>query len=259
MNGNTSENIRGVSHAYIIASQDAALRESRAFELAKKLVCEQDAAPCRKCRQCRLAVAGVNPDIITISRPLDDKGKQKREISVAQIRQMAADAWILPQEAARKVYVIYDADKMNVQAQNAALKILEEPPSFATFILCAGSERELLATIRSRCVVLSVHGERIYEEDELSKEFVMLAASHDEAAMCVFCTGCEGLDGLRVSQMLEGVRHIVSRILAGRETAFEISRSEAAGLLELCRTAEDYLRLNVSVKHVMGMLCASKK
>lgn len=249
-----------VSHACIIVSQNEQLRKERALELAATIVCDnEDNAPCGKCRQCKLAAAGVHPDIIVIERPLDDKGKQKREISVGQIRQMAADAWVLPQESNRKVYVIADADKMNQQAQNAALKILEEPPSSVSFILCAASERELLPTIRSRCTVMSVSGERVYEHDELAHEFLELWAQADRAALCRFCTSCESQDGQRIIQMLEGVRLRISQLLAGEETRLELSLREASGILELCYKAEEYLRFNVSVKHVLGMLCVAKK
>ena len=65
----------------------------------------------------------------------DDKGRPKREIMVDQVRAMAADASILPNEAERKVYVIHEAELMNESAQNAALKLLEEPPAWVVFIL----------------------------------------------------------------------------------------------------------------------------
>lgn len=248
---------RGYSHACIIESRDAEARQRKALEIARAAVCEkEDSGPCGVCRQCRLALSGIHPDIIFIDRPLDDKGKQRQEIYVSQVRQMAADAWVVPQEAEKKVYIVREAERMNIQAQNAALKILEEPPQYAVFLLCTDSVEELLPTIRSRCMVLRPEGECIYKDDSLAREYVELASRGNEAAICEFCVGCESLDSERITQLLANVRSILYRVLKSEENNIDMPRKEAARIIELCRRAEDYLRLNVSVKHVLGMLCA---
>ena len=77
--------------------------------------------PCGVCRDCRKVAAGIHPDLITVRRLEDDKGRPRREIVVDQIRAVNQAAWILPNEAQRKVYLIAEADKMNPAAQNAAL------------------------------------------------------------------------------------------------------------------------------------------
>ena len=63
----------------------------------------------------------IHPDVITLGRLEDDKGRLKREIGVDQIRSLSADAYIMPNEAGRKVYLIREAETMNIPAQNAAL------------------------------------------------------------------------------------------------------------------------------------------
>lgn len=243
-------------HACIVVSRDFKLREAKALSLARAAVCGE-AVPCGVCRHCQLAQKGIHPDIIFIDRPLDDKGRQKREIPVALIRHMAADAWVLPQEAEKKVYLIREADKMNVQAQNAALKILEEPPPYAVFILGAGSCEGLLPTVRSRCGVLFAgdgDGD-VQEPDALAQEYLALAGKNDAAGLCAFFAGCESLDSDRIVDMLAGVRHDLSRGLGGGESLFGLDRRGAARILQLVRRSEDYLKMNVSVKHVLGMLC----
>lgn len=90
----------------------------------------------------------------------DDKGRPKREIMVDQVQRKAADASILPNEAERKVYVIHEAELMNESAQNAALKLLEEPPAWVVFILCTVNSERLLPTVRSRCTEISSGGEK---------------------------------------------------------------------------------------------------
>ena len=137
-----------LSHAYIVSSASENARMGKAFYLAEKMLCQSEGErPCGVCRDCRKVKARVHPDLAVVERITDDKGKQKKEILVDQVRAMGADAYVLPNEAAEKVYIIKDADTMNEQAQNAALKILEEPPKGVHFILCVSNpERRLWPT-----------------------------------------------------------------------------------------------------------------
>ena len=128
---------QSVPHACVICAPTPERALGEAEKFAAAAVCSgAGARPCGKCRDCRKAAEHVHPDIITVSRLLDDKGRPKREIGVDQIRDVIADAQVLPNEAARKVYIIDRAETMNPAAQNAALKLLEEPPAGAVFLLC---------------------------------------------------------------------------------------------------------------------------
>ncbi len=98
-----------------------------------------------------MAQIGTHPDI-TVTAPEDGK----KNITVAQIRALRTEAYVKPHMAARRVFVIDRADSMNEQAQNALLKVLEEPPADIIFILIAESAAALLDTIISRCTVLSL-------------------------------------------------------------------------------------------------------
>ena len=112
---------QSVPHACVICAPTIELALSEAEKLAAAAVCSGvGARPCGKCRDCRKAAEHVHPDIITVSRLLDDKGRPKREIGVDQIRDVIADAQVLPNEAARKVYIIDRAETMNAAEQNAA-------------------------------------------------------------------------------------------------------------------------------------------
>ena len=149
-----------LSQSYIIAAPSADDCDAQAARLAARAVCSGvEPKPCGKCRDCRKAAAGIHPDIIDVRRMTDDKGRPKREIMVDQVRAMAADASILPNEAERKVYVIHEAELMNESAQNAALKLLEEPPAWVVFILCTVNSERLLPTVRSRCLEIRSGGE----------------------------------------------------------------------------------------------------
>ena len=157
-----------LSHAYIISGAP-----SEAFARAKVLACamlcrEGGTSPCGQCHECRKSLRGIHPDIIIVERPMGDKGQQKKEISVSQARELVSDASTLPNEAERKVYIIKDAGAMNTQAQNALLKLLEEPPSFVSFILVTENSSLILETVRSRCVCLSINGEIAPPEQKFS-------------------------------------------------------------------------------------------
>ncbi|MGM9527534.1 MAG: hypothetical protein ACI3UZ_04250 [Oscillospiraceae bacterium] len=247
---------REASHACIIATPDEEQRRAAAWRLAAAFVCERGGEePCLKCAQCRLAQQKLNPDIIEISRKTDDKGKQKRELSVEQIRAMVSDAWVRPQSAERKVYIIADAGSMNSAAQNAALKLLEEPPAYARFILCAESAESLLATIRSRCVIFRPLGEKEPTESEAAREYLSLVAKGDKTGVCAFFARAESMDGEALAGFLEGLRAELCAVLSNKNSNSAITRETAVRLLDMGRRAEDYMRLNVGVKHILGMLC----
>lgn len=121
-------------HSYIVASQSEQARDRLSLDLAAAMLCRSDGVrPCRTCWDCRKVYDGVHPDVIYIAPDPDAKVPS---IKVDQIRGVAATAYILPSEAEKKVYVLRQADTMNLNAQNAFLKLLEEPPQSAAFIPC---------------------------------------------------------------------------------------------------------------------------
>lgn len=250
-----SSEAQRLSHAYIISSPDIGLREKKALDLSCALLCETpEKAPCMSCVQCKKALAGTNSDLITVSRKSDDKGRQKRELLVDQIRAITADAWVRPQSADRKVYIIADADTMNHAAQNAALKLLEEPPVYAAFILLTSSAEALLPTVRSRCVILDLGGNKERRDSALAREYITLAKKKDKASICAFCSRCEELDSQELTDFFIASNALLCDIISLRENE-GISRSFASHLLSLCSLALEYLRMNVNAKHVLGMIC----
>lgn len=143
---------RGLSHAYILSGAPGSGRTTLARLLAAAMVCEaQDDArkPCGQCPPCKKVLAGIHPDVQTT-------GEDGKDITVAQVRQLRADAYIRPNEAPRKVYVLKNAQTMNASAQNAMLKLLEEGPAYAAFLLLAENGGGVLQTVRSRCEELSL-------------------------------------------------------------------------------------------------------
>ncbi|MBQ7986860.1 MAG: DNA polymerase III subunit [Clostridia bacterium] len=146
---NLINNIRQevANQAYIFEGERGVGSKECAKLFAGALVCKNTpSAPCTTCNACIMAKAESHPDIYELT-PADGK----RNISVDQIRSVVTDAYTKPYESKKKVYIIAYGDDMNEQAQNAFLKVLEEPPEYAVFVILAENNESLLPTIRSRC------------------------------------------------------------------------------------------------------------
>ena len=252
------EQVERIAHATVVSVADREACLSNASQLAAALVCQAEGArPCGVCRACRKAEAGIHPDIIRIRRPEDDKGRPKKEIPVDLIRGMAADAAVLPNESERKVYLIEDADTMNIAAQNAALKLLEEPPQGVYFLLCVTNPSLLLPTVRSRCAVWSpVTGEQELDPElrKLSEDFLRLCAQGDRAALLRWCVANEDMDNRRLSAFLDCAAACTAERITGRVKASGLRLEELLrlhGLLNRCRV---WAKVNTGARHIFGLL-----
>lgn len=146
------KNVRkGISqHAYIFEGERGGGSFSAAQLFANTLVCsKEEVSPCGNCTSCILAKAGNHPDISIITRQAD-----KKNIVVEQVRELLKDSAKKPYEDEKKVYIIAYGDDMNEQAQNAFLKLLEEPPEYAVFVILVENIESLLPTVRSRCEII---------------------------------------------------------------------------------------------------------
>ena len=172
-----------ISHAYLIQGEKLSGKRMIADIFARALQCEAGKAssehqetlfempseatgprPCNQCRSCKQAINGNHPDIIYVTH------EKPNVISVDNIRQQVnGDIDIKPYSGDYKIYIIDEAEKMNVQAQNALLKTLEEPPSYAVILLLATRAEAMLQTILSRCVVLNTKP----VPDDLIKHYLM--------------------------------------------------------------------------------------
>lgn len=154
-----------LSHAYILNGQRGSGKKMLARLFAMTLQCESgQSEPCGECRSCKQTKSDNQPDIITI------KHEKPASISVDDIReQLNGDILIKPYSSPYKIYIIPQADLMTVQAQNALLKTLEEPPEYAVIFLLTENADSLLPTIRSRCVMLKLRNIK----DKLVKKYLM--------------------------------------------------------------------------------------
>ena len=141
-----------ISHAYILTGEAGIGRKSFANAFSMALLCEKGGKePCMVCHSCKQVLSGNHPDLIYV------KHEKPNSIGVDDIREQINDTiMIRPYSSYYKIYIVDEAEKMTVQAQNALLKTIEEPPSYAVIILITTNQEAFLPTILSRCVQLKL-------------------------------------------------------------------------------------------------------
>ncbi|MCD7947007.1 MAG: hypothetical protein LUG13_01745 [Oscillospiraceae bacterium] len=242
-----------LSHAYILSGGTEKARDARATLLSQAMVCCADAqaqpVPCLHCTPCRKASAAIHPDISVISLP-----EGKRDITVEQIRVLRADTYIRPNEADRKVYIIRQADAMNQSAQNALLKVLEDGPPYAAFLLCTENAGRLLPTIRSRCECLplapDVQGER--PPSDTVAHFVSALLDGDEFTLMEYCTTLEKMERDAFSTLLEDAVSLLGSTLRGDPTR----RGRIFSVIALLEQMRGACRFYVGSGPLCAQLCA---
>jgi len=249
MNFNTDR----LSHSYIA---DSIIADT----VAMAVVCSKrdGKRPCGNCNDCDKASRRIHPDIIEVGK-LDSKNI----ISVDSIRELKHDVYILPNDSMQKAYLVRDADAMNINAQNALLQVLEEPPKHAVFILSTDNPAALLPTVRSRCVELRAEpgsGEPdenadTDEAEKMAQEYINAIAGNNVKLMeCMF--RMDKLDKQAFRLFLEISREkIIDTIKANTDKKELCSKyTHTDGILQ---KAGEMLDLNVNPGSVAGYICAN--
>lgn len=229
-----------VSHAYILNGERGSGKKLLANLFAMSLQCQnndEDGDACGKCQSCKQAMNGNQPDIIRVSH------EKPNTISVDDIRQQVNnDIVIKPYSSKYKIYIIPDADMMSVQAQNALLKTIEEPPEYAVIMLLTENAETLLPTIRSRCVMMKLRNIK----DQLVKKYLMeqMEIPDYKADVCVaFAQGNMGKAiMLATSEYFNEIKEEVVHLLRNID---EMDVSELMEAVKRCMTYKmeisDYL------------------
>ncbi len=172
------------AHAYLIAGPAGSGKKTLAFLIAAAMCCEDDGTvPCFSCPSCRKLLSANSPDLTMLGvEALPFSGgdipavsEAPKTIGVDAVRALQTDVYIKPNDLDYKIYIIGHADRMTVQAQNALLKILEEPPQGVVFLLLCENRTALLPTVRSRVQTLSTE---IFNDTALYRYLT----EHDKAA-----------------------------------------------------------------------------
>lgn len=232
----------GLSHAYIISGPRGSGRHTLAGLLCQAMLCQApvQGRPCGQCGPCKKVAAGIHPDVVRVSGLGEGK-----PITVDQVRTLRSDAYVRPNEGERKIYLLEQADTMNSSAQNAMLKLLEEGPAYAAFLLLSESEGGLLQTVRSRCQELILRPVSLGEcRQWLRNKY----PDRDSQSLEQAALECQGLLG-RAVELLEGggdepladkAREIVDLMEQGRELELfqvllpleKLSRDELGKLMD---------------------------
>lgn len=132
-----------VPHAFLLLGPES---DRAAQLLAQALLCEKRSfPPCGQCAGCRKVEKGIHPDLTVIC---------EKSITVEQIRSLRTESFVLPNDADRKVTILSHATRMRPEAQNAFLKLLEQPPQGVYFLLTDEHTYGLIDTVLSRVVQL---------------------------------------------------------------------------------------------------------
>jgi len=262
-----------LSHAMILEGPDPEANLALAKKLAQQAVCTAGGRrPCGVCRNCVKAAGGSHPDIAVYG----GKGGS-RSFHVEEVRQIRDSAAVMPNEAQAKVYILDGADHMTEQAQNALLKVLEEPPSYVIFLLTCGAASSLLPTVRSRAQIFRVQKEDNPQTEE--SEAFLLAESMAKAVPSareydlVSKTGTLTKDKELFRAVLKELALIfrdACALVAGGES--QVTASQAAGylaqrltrkklmaLLEAVLEAQAMLERNVNQTLLAAWMCAKLK
>lgn len=182
-------------HAVILEGGTAAERLALGKKLAAALVCSAGKAdaPCGSCSNCIKAAADAHADI-----PFFTAEDKPRAFKVDYVRTIRSDAYIIPNEADKKVFILENAHTMGVEGQNAILKILEEPPSYVSFILLCSSKSGFLPTVLSRATVFTI-GEAKADEESENRQ----AAIEASMAVAKAVTAIDDIEIVRAAAVFE--------------------------------------------------------
>lgn len=137
-------------HGILLEGAKGSGKASFGAYIAKSILCDKS-PPCGECSACLKVEKNIHPDFLTY----EGEGGA-RSFHVDLVREIRTEAFVVPNDGDRKVFLLKNAQEMTVQAQNALLKIIEEPPEGVFFILTCENQNQMLATIRSRVAVLTM-------------------------------------------------------------------------------------------------------
>lgn len=217
-----------IGHAYIFSGPEGIGKSTVAKIFASILMCDDAAVDksCGNCRSCRLFENRTNPDFGV----LETRGLS---IGVDEIRNLQQDICIRPLYSKRKVYLIREAEKMTVQAQNCLLKTLEEPPEYAVIILATSNYESLLETIRSRSVRINF-AKNTFDE---VKRFIVSRAGGDFEQADFIAAYADGVIG-RAVELMESERFKELREKA-IDAAVRLSGSDFEDMLNISRMFDE--------------------
>jgi DNA polymerase-3 subunit delta' len=209
-------------HAFLIGGPSGSGKSTLAIEIAAAMNCkgEGDSLPCARCESCRRIYEGIYPDVKILS-----KAKDRATLGVEAIKDFREDMFLSSTESEHKIYIIDDAECMTPEAQNALLKVLEEPPRSVRIILLARECDRILTTIKSRAQYVAMSR---FTDEELAKRLLSESAdaraikSTDEERFLAIIMSADGRLGLAKKLV---TKRLADENLEERDDAVAIIRS----------------------------------
>ena len=202
-----------LSHALVLTGAKGIGKSLFADHICKMLFCDMQNKPCSACPACLKLDKGIHPDVFKIY----PAGKSET-IGVKEIAVIKNNLYIKPNDADKKIFIIYSAERMNRFAQNSILKMIEEPPEDSFFILTCQNSQALLPTVRSRVTEISLAPASLKEtQAELLKR--MPEISSDAAERAARLSGgnigmaLEIAEGKELSELYDSVDSIANAIV----------------------------------------------
>lgn len=251
-------------HALILNGGDEETRNELTLLLSKWAVCKSEQKPCSQCIPCQKAEKGVHPDIYFA------KGSGKTDvIAVEEIRNITRACSIIANEADTKVFVINNADKrMGVEALNAFLKTLEEPPQAILFILTTEDAGTLPETVLSRCTVLNLEQKVTFSDETLALAHKILLSITETSELSLLKNLNSLADKATALEVLPAMRAILSDALAltvceetllskdlSEVLSTKLTKKKIIGLIETINYSIYTIGRNVNLSLMSTWLC----
>lgn len=224
-------------HALLLEGPAGCGKKTMARIVAQAALCTAGEKPCGVCGPCVKVEKQVHPDVCFYTVP-----EGKKEFPVEQIREIRAQAHVTPNEGVCKVYILDKAHTMNPAAQNAFLKLIEEPPSFVRFVLLSENRAQMLPTILSRVTSMELEVPTV---EQCQRTLRNLEPQKDPGLLKAAAAGAAGNIGIALSlletakpskaaadakalraALAAGERYECARVLAGydkdRETLLQM-------------------------------------
>ena len=231
-----------LAHALLLTGSGD--RMSAACFAAAALECTGgESRPCGVCPACRKVLAGIHPDVITVRDP------DHKNIAVDVVRAIRADAYIRPNEAPKKVYVLEHAELLNATGQNILLKLIEEGPEYACFLFLSPNPELLLETIRSRCETLRAPGEeteQANQDGQTLADLILTGAGPMESLP--FLMSLEKKDRQEIALLLQAAKENLVAALPQRPDLLPVI-DRLAPISAACE-------FNISAGHLSGWIAA---